>query len=382
MGIASLMYHKRKIGNVAPINGVVYGVKIDTTNTDSASALTYIDDATDLTPARVNNKIFSYGDWADKFPFNQVKPCVLKLGVVQYYLNPDNYAQKEDGTPSVITGADGDVMIEIPKIYWKFEKVGTDLFVRYSNVKIDADYQCLAHTKGTVEKDKLYIGAYLGSGVWRSVSGSLPSTGSSANLDSLRNYFKVNSQYTGYSSITHFQHLMLQILCTILFKDRDSKLALGLGQQSTSLTNEYKSTGLENASGMYYGEATEIRKAKFMGIEDIWSKVNYWIDGLYIDSSWKIYTATDNFSSTGVGYTLQGSIPANINATFISEVVGTTELGFYPSKGGGTRTTSYCDVCYITNTRYVHEAGGTGIYYRSTTAGTTSTSTGYRIAFL
>lgn len=382
MGTASLMYHKKRAKKVIPIDGVIYGVKIDTTNPSPEGALTYTDDAIGLVPARVNNKVFSYGNWEDKFPFNQVKPCVLKLGVVQYYLNPNDYTKKEDGTPSIITGTDGDVMIEIPKIYWKFEKVGTDLFVRYSDVKIDSGYQCLAHTRGTVEKDKLYIGAYLGSDTWRSISGKIPSMGSTANLGSLRNYFKVNTGYSGYSSITHFQHLMLQILCTILFKDRDSKLALGLGQQNSNLTNEYKSTGLENKSGMYYGEATEIRKAKFMGIEDIWGKVNYWIDGLYIDSNWKLYTATDNFNSDGVGYTLQGSIPANVNATFISEVVGTTELGFYPSRGDATRTTDYCDTSFIVNTRYVHDTGGTGIYYRNTTAGNTSSSTGYRIAFL
>ena len=87
MGEAFLMNH-RKISNVVPVVSAVYGVKIDTTNSNPATALTYTDNAIGFTPALGNNGAFNAGSWADKFPFNAIKPCLYKAGVVNYYLNP------------------------------------------------------------------------------------------------------------------------------------------------------------------------------------------------------------------------------------------------------------------------------------------------------
>lgn len=46
--------------------------------------------------------------------------CVLDDGTVNYYLDLTNSALKADGTSSVLTGADGQVMVEIPATYVKF----------------------------------------------------------------------------------------------------------------------------------------------------------------------------------------------------------------------------------------------------------------------
>ena len=57
---------------------------------------------------------------------SQMRRCVLNAdGTVNYYLHPNNSNFKEDGTPSVLTGADGNVMVEIPRHYIKVETVGT-----------------------------------------------------------------------------------------------------------------------------------------------------------------------------------------------------------------------------------------------------------------
>lgn len=53
---------------------------------------------------------------------NQVKTCLLlDNGTVNYYLKPDDWSKKADGTASNLTGSDGQVMVEIPAFYWKFE---------------------------------------------------------------------------------------------------------------------------------------------------------------------------------------------------------------------------------------------------------------------
>jgi hypothetical protein len=56
----------------------------------------------------------------------RMRGCLLlDNGQVNYYLSPTNWAFKEDGSASVLTGADGMVMVEIPAFYVKNESSGT-----------------------------------------------------------------------------------------------------------------------------------------------------------------------------------------------------------------------------------------------------------------
>lgn len=49
---------------------------------------------------------------------SQMRRCIVDdLGVVKYYLHPDNSALKADGTAADLTGADGQFMVEIPRHY-------------------------------------------------------------------------------------------------------------------------------------------------------------------------------------------------------------------------------------------------------------------------
>ena len=53
---------------------------------------------------------------------NKIKRCLLlDNGNVNYYLNPTNSLQKEDTSPSVLDGTDGQVMVEIPEYYILFQ---------------------------------------------------------------------------------------------------------------------------------------------------------------------------------------------------------------------------------------------------------------------
>ena len=55
----------------------------------------------------------------------KMRGCLLKDdGTVNYYLNAYDWAYKEDGTASTLTGADGQVMVQIPAFYIKYEKYG------------------------------------------------------------------------------------------------------------------------------------------------------------------------------------------------------------------------------------------------------------------
>ena len=49
-----------------------------------------------------DNDSFDYGSWEDAF--FMPRPCMLKSdGTVDYYLDPDDYSKREDGTASDIS---------------------------------------------------------------------------------------------------------------------------------------------------------------------------------------------------------------------------------------------------------------------------------------
>lgn len=68
---------------------------------------------------------------------SQYKGCVANGAEVNYYLNPNDWSQKADGTPSVLDGTDGTVRVHIPKFYGKSGVEGTKRWVRMSTIKMD-----------------------------------------------------------------------------------------------------------------------------------------------------------------------------------------------------------------------------------------------------
>lgn len=82
---------------------------------------------------------------------SQYKGCLVKNGVVNYYLDPNDWSRKADGTPSILDGTDGDVMVHIPKFYGKSGSNGNKRWVRISTVKVDASW---------VEIPEMFISAY------------------------------------------------------------------------------------------------------------------------------------------------------------------------------------------------------------------------------
>ena len=82
---------------------------------------------------------------------SQYKGCLVKNGVVNYYLDPNDWSNKADGTPSVLDGIDGDVMVHIPKFYGKSGSNGNKRWVRISTTNIDSSW---------VEIPEMFVSAY------------------------------------------------------------------------------------------------------------------------------------------------------------------------------------------------------------------------------
>lgn len=69
------------------------------------------------------------------------KGCVANGNVINYYLDPNDWSKKADGTASVLDGTDGTVRVHIPKFYGKSGSNGNKRWVRISTTKIDNTWE-------------------------------------------------------------------------------------------------------------------------------------------------------------------------------------------------------------------------------------------------
>lgn len=331
---------------IAAALGTVYGVRIDRSNSNPETAVTYTDNAAGFTPSMGNNGSFTAGSWEDKFPFNKIRPCLVYNGRVTGYLNPNNYAQFEDGTAADITsGNGGDVMVEIPKFYYKISQDANYTYVQISDSEYDKVVNGFTDKafsyKGEV-KDKFYVGAYSGyvdgNNKLRSLSGKTPTA--SKTIGAFRTAAQANG--AGYEQLNFYKLTALQILYLIRYKSLDSQAALGRGFVGGSAPT---TTGATNASGMNYGVTATTGRVKCNGIEDFWGNIFQWVDG-YKSTSNSIMMADGNFNDTADGYTEHAcAIVGTVG--FLKDVVGNNELAFTPRALNGSSSTYYSDYGFL-----------------------------------
>ncbi len=317
-----------------------YGVKIAKSVSDPVTALTYTDDAEGMSPG--------WDNWKDTPIFSGIKPCVLKDGVVQYYLNPNDYTKRADGGASTINSTTaGDVMIEIPKLGYKMT---SDSNYHYINVTDDPEaegYCYLAHSKNSPgDCDYIYVGAYLGcvsSSKLYSISGQTLTV--NTTLTNFRTY--ATARGSNYELFSFYPLTLLQCLFLLIYKNRNSQTALGQGYTGDS---DRQTTGTTNSNSFNYGSTSTTSSVKFLGIEDFWGNCFYWVDGLYNNSSRQLCTYYKNFKNTDSGaspdYTLATGVSSNIS-NYISDVIGTNNGGFVPKATSGSNSTYYCDYGYL-----------------------------------
>ncbi len=323
----------------------VMTVIIDQSNSNPETCITYADDALSMTPGS--------SEWDSFFGHY---PCLFKDGVEVGKLNPNNFAQFEDGTDADITSGDaGDVMIAFPKLGYKISTSGDTVTVSMTDNPNAKGYCYLAHTRGTTVKDKFYLGAYKGyvtSSKLRSLSGKSPTANTA--IGNFRTQAQANG--SGYDQSAFNQLVFRQCMYLLKYKNLDSQTALGYGYVNDN--SSLISTGGTNAKGMDYGETTGKLQMKLFGLEDFWGNAYEYIDGIFSDSSRNILTATENFNDTGSGYTNQGASGFSKNTGgWVSKVQGTSEKGFVLKEHYGSQTTYYSDDAYVYDSRVAYFGG-------------------------
>lgn len=356
--IDSDIVSKSDILQVKTESYIMYGVKVDNTNSNPSTSVTYLEDAKGVQQANKSD----LGGWKDKFPFNQIKLVGFKDGKETKDINPTNRTQYVDGS---FAPTNVDIMVKIPKVYWNFSNTSNGYELKISNQKIDDRWDCYAHKVNGIEKDFIYVGAYLGSvenSKLRSANNVLPKV--NTTLTQFREYAKANGE--GYQLWNWYTLMLIQILYLIAYKNLDSQSAIGYGYTEVGATT---STGGTNRKDLCYGSIDGSIQMCFLGIEDLWGNCRQWVDGMKIDNNYNILVTIDNknFNDNGDGFKNLGKL-SSMGTGYISDVTHTNESGFCPFKFNGSTNIYYCDYskfyinCFATSGAVYSDRTNGGIF--------------------
>jgi hypothetical protein len=291
---------------------------------------------------------------------SQMKRCVLQgNGVVAYYLDPNDSTKKADGTAADLSGATGNVMVEIPKFYYKYEWTGT---AHHWSIAIAPAAGYVVHPafiKAGVEVDYRYTNAYTprdNGTKLISASGIYPT----ANITRAGFRTKAAANGTGWSLKTYNVMNAINLLYLVEYADFNAQEAIGYGRTymtggSWADGSYYALAGLSNVNGNNTANVWVSATAyannymSYRGIEHWYGHLFEWIDGVNINErQWYVNDdpatfADDVFSGNYVSIGTAGSTDG-----YISNFVQ-TDKGFLPNEVAGNDTTFVGDY-YTQNT--------------------------------
>ena len=357
----------------------LYGFHLNNNESDPDAKITYIADAIGAVPAKMDytKGLFDYGSWLNAF--FMPRPCMVKYGgQVDYYLNPENYAQKVDGTPSDVANEayDGNAMMEWgrdgKKIWMKIVPDETGSSVYFSDIQVDSTFHAYAfYNKNNVLMDHFYTPIYNGykdaSGKMRSISGKAISN----SLSGTAEITACTANGEGWYTECIVDRMLINMLLILISKSTSTQTVFGQGMTSGGeSTMKAYLTGSLDAKGMFYGYSTTDKAVKVFGMENYWGcqwrrhagliqkggKAYYKLTRGTADGS----TATD-FNTDGTGYIEHSGALLGTSGQWQSTQAFDTNL-MIPSGGGASDSTHMCDHYWVNTgaTTYALLGGNSG----------------------
>lgn len=319
---------------VDPCPYPIYTVIIDLDDPNPSTRCTYADDAEGMIP--MNYLSPSSDDWINKFPFNQIRPCVFDNAnytsgkLPKAYVKPNNYRQYLDSTTSI--SSTDDVMVEFPRFYHRVKKEGRKLYVSICEARATKEFDNFSHLKPDGSfASKIYIGAYLS---YSSSSKAYSQYGKTLTQAILSTQ-KINALNRGARLINYHMVSMLQLLFVMAFKTTSTqKYALGNITSSTMLA-----TGTTDTKGMYFTHDTGKQgqqQMKIFGIEDLWGNFEYYLDGLKSNGSGdtlKLMITHLPLDSSTYPPVVAENVPRVTGAGRVTDVLGINIAPFWPIAG-------------------------------------------------
>ena len=222
-------------------DATVYGFHIDGSESDPSEMVMYLRDAIGMTPAGMDytNDVFNYGSWKNAFFIP--RPCMLKSdGTVDYYLDPDDYSKKADGTASDIADStyDGNAMMEWGqngrKIWMKIVPDGTDsAYVFIADRQVDSGFHDYPfHDCNGESAEHFYTAIYNGSVLdskMRSLSGQTVSKSLTGTAE--KTAAKLNNPGTDelWNIECLADRMLINMLLILMGKSTDTQAVFGQG---------------------------------------------------------------------------------------------------------------------------------------------------------
>lgn len=356
-------------GAIKGEKGVVYGFHVNGAESDPAAMVTYLKDAVGMTPAKMNftDDYFDYGSWKDAF--FMPRPCMLKYdGAVDYYLDPDDYTKKADGTASDVadTSYGGNAMMEWgqngKKIWLKVvpdvdTKSGT---VYIADHQVDSTFHAWSFINNQgILVDHFYTPIYNGAKVdskLRSISG-LDYNYLTTAMTAAQEVTAAKANNPGsdvlWNTEVYADIMLINFLLILIGKNMDTASVFGEGRRSqASAATSVLATGTMDTKGMFWGSNTTAYGVKVFGMENWWG--NQWrryaghINASGAEKVKLTYTTKDGSAATS--YNTDGT---DYLATGVAGHTGTsggycnemrfTPYGMTPVAASGTSSTYYCD---------------------------------------
>ena len=308
-------------------------------------------------------------DFDGKAIYKDVKLCNVVNGTVTAYEGEAGFSRTT-----------ADVMVEIPKFYYKI--VDTDT---YRDFIISDGAQngfsvaprhapCTDYPSGA---DKIYVGAYKATSDYKSVSGA--AFYFNGTRPTWRSGFTARG--TGYMQIDWATQFELQLLIMIETASLDSQSVVGSGNSSGG---SCLATGTADSLGAKTGSAGVNKQVVWRGIESLWGDYYEFRDGINFNarqayaclnpSKYKDDTSTDY---TQVGY-VDGTSSGCIKSLGYDSALPWTQ---FPTDASGSSSTYFCDYYYQASSGwrvalvggYCGSGSSCGLFYLSASSGSSDT---------
>ena len=377
----------------APTVSHNYGFHIDGSESVPSAKITYLADAVGMEPAKMDytNDVFDYGSWKDAFFLP--RPCMLKSdGTVDYYLDPDDYTKKADGTASDIANDayDGNAMMEWGKngrkIWYKIVPDANDdtsASVYIADYQVDEGYVDYPfHSFDGASHNHFYTPIFNGwldtNNKLRSISGKQVMASKTATNE-VTYATNNNPADTPIWNIEQYCDIVLiTLLLWLMGKSTNTQDVFGNGISSGSQAGcEAYRTGSLNDKGMFYGKDGSVNTTtavKVFGMENFWGLQWRRYQGhLLIGGSQYVKmtygqedgSTADGFSLAGTGYINKGHQPTGTSGQYL-KTQEYDSMGFYPKNANNTdasATKYYCDGLWFNNSgTRVSFRGGSSYY--------------------
>jgi beta-glucanase (GH16 family)/ribosomal protein L31E len=340
-------------------------------------------------------------------PWKDLRRCMLNDdGTVNYYIDPANptligevvnTAVYTTGGNALYDGSHGQVMVEIPKFWYKADNVGAKYRWYVGSTNISGYKVHPAFVREGVEIDKVYFSAFEGffnavTNKMESRADVVPSTNngvSDGGLSPINAYGPVTDTIVGdirncrvharargtnWEMQDFLTSSALQLLFLIEYASFDSQTQIGTGiiGKISGANNNANKTGatifLGNASGRQVG-TENLCSVSYRGVENLWGNIWTYVDGLNL-FDYRAYASDRAFESNkfNAPYADIGLV-SSAGGTFIKDIVFSpdNDFSFLPGEGGGSSSSHLHDNWFIANGARIAKLGGS--WYGSGNAG-------------